>query len=225
MHTVSSSIRSKIPHFSVITPSLTLPPQSSDTNVITPPGDIPTRALTISRSQTTTSPTFYMTTSSVGEVGAGGPPIPNPFYPHIHCLPNTFDRYGDGSMCYEIFIKCCSGMEARCCCFCKRRWIDKWNYQRLFGTVSESLLRAIVTNGTEIFAATVDLQEAFEESSVVCRQCRQLFLNFEKKSQEMKALEEPVCPLLLEALSRTESPAVSPIQHTRPPLASETTMD
>ena len=104
MHTVSSSIRSKIPHFSVITPSLTLPPQSSDTNVITHPGDIPTRALTISRSQTTTSPTFYMTTSSVGEVGAGGPPIPNPFYPHKHCLPNTFDRYGDGSMCYKILL-------------------------------------------------------------------------------------------------------------------------
>ena len=122
---------------------------------------------------------------------------------------------------------CCSGMEARCCCFCKRRWADRRNYQRLFGTVSEPLRHAIVTNGTEIFAATVDLQEAFEESSVVCRECRQLFLNFEKKSQEMKALEESVRPLLLEALSRTESPAVSPIQqisagHTRPPLVGTT---
>ena len=49
----------------------------------------------VSRSQTTTSPPFYMMTSSVGEVGSGGPPIPNPFHPRMHCLPNTFELYGD----------------------------------------------------------------------------------------------------------------------------------
>lgn len=48
LHTLSPFlIRSKIPHLSVITQSLTVAPQSSDTNVVSPPGDIPERALKV----------------------------------------------------------------------------------------------------------------------------------------------------------------------------------
>ena len=58
-------------------------------------GDLGSFMMLISHSQTATSIPFYMVMLSVGDVGSGGPPIPNPFHPRMHCLPNTFDRYGD----------------------------------------------------------------------------------------------------------------------------------
>ena len=120
-----------------------------------------------------------------------------------------------------------SKMEAKCCCFCKRSWTDRRNYQRLFGTASESLRRTIIANGMNLLSAMLHLQEAFEEGSVVCKGCRQFFVNFEKKSQEVEALGECVRPLLLEALTRTGS-ATEPLSkpcspgHTRPPPIGKT---
>ena len=73
----------------------------------------------------------------------------------------------------------------------------------------------------------LDLQEAFKEGSVVCKGCQQSFVNFEKKSQEIEVLGECVRLPLLEALTRTGSPAKPLIElsspgHTRPLLSGNT---
>ena len=57
-------------------------------------------------------------------------------------------------------------------------------------TASESLRRTIIANSENLLSAMLDLQQAFEEKSVVSKGCRQSFINFEKKSQEVEALGE-----------------------------------
>ena len=107
------------------------------------------------------------------------------------------------------------------CCFCKRSPANRRHCHKLF---SGSLQGDIVAIVWDVFSAEVNLEREFTQQTIVCKDCRQLLVNFTKKKQELQKIESEVRSLLAPSLHLEVpplvSPAVSPVQHAgvcRPP--------
>ena len=101
------------------------------------------------------------------------------------------------------------------CCFCKHPSGNRKQFQRLFGTASNLLCGTITDNISNLLGSRLSLQHAIPQNSIICKDCRLLFVNCDKKQRELRALETRVRSLLEEAfpnlVRRTQLPDVSPV--------------
>ena len=92
-----------------------------------------------------------------------------------------------------------ASMEMEHCCFCKRPSGNRKQFQRLFGTASNLLCGTITDNISNLLGSRLSLQHAIPQNSIICKDCRLLFVNCDKKQRELRALETRVRSLLEEA--------------------------
>ena len=94
------------------------------------------------------------------------------------------------------------------CCFCEGTSSNHRHFQRLFGTASDLLRAAIVNSIYNLFGAYHSLEDTIPPNGVICKDCRSLFLNLDKKQSELHAFQTKVRSLLREVLP---FPEVSPL--------------